>query len=101
VATACADEQVRLRFSRAASAPDRLLIHAEKLVGGGFVPMGDAELSCAPAAHAWVFDVRSLGVPVRWSYGLEGARLSATLAPLPSGPVIRRLKAERTPGPRG
>jgi hypothetical protein len=95
IATACADEQVRVRFSADPARPDRLAVHAEKLAGGRFVSMGDSELICAPGGHAWTFDVLSLRTPVRWSYGLEGQVLAGSLAALPSGPVIRRLTAQR------
>jgi hypothetical protein len=36
---------------------------------------------------------------VRWSYRLYGAALSSVLAPLPTGPLIRRVTAVRQAEP--
>jgi hypothetical protein len=92
---ACADERIRYVVRPDGGSPAARSLHAEKLAGGRFVPMGDARIVCDPDRRDWMWEVKTPSVHARWSFRLAGERLAGELRTLPGEVAIRHVSAER------
>lgn len=91
----CRDEQVIYHFARAAEDSNRIALHAEKLVAGATVPMGDLELRFDEVAGSWVAQFPTARGHVLWSYRVEQGQLIGRLVEMPSGRLVRNVNAVR------
>lgn len=91
---ACADEQVIYRIDSTAGSPMRVRVRADKVVNGVREDMGDLHMQYDSTAHAWFADL-TMRLQVRWSFQALGDTLTGSLTELPSGRLIRRVRARR------
>lgn len=93
---ACNDEVIRYDFAPAAGKPGTVVLQAQKLVGGRMQPMyGDYALAYDPAAREWAGEFSNARVHIRWSYTVDGDRLTGKVVMLPDGRVGRHVEARR------
>ena len=92
---ACHDETTRYDVVRAAGRGDTLVVHAFKLVGGAYEPMGDLDATWDSAGRRWVAPFANSRVHIEWSYWLAGAELRGQVVTLPERRKARDVVAHR------
>ena len=93
--TACRDEEVMYRFTPSSQDHDQVRLHAEKVVHGAVVPMGDLELSFNEVANSWVAEINSSRLHALWQYRVDGSHLDGRLVDIPSNRLRRQVRAVR------
>ena len=94
---ACHDETIRYDVVRAAGRGDTLVVHAFKLVGGAYEPMGDLDATWDSAGRRWLAPFANSRVRIEWSYRLVGADLHGQVVTLPERRKARDVVARRVP----
>lgn len=96
--TACNNEEVVYDVGLSATQPERVTLHASKLVSGAPEWMYDLDFAYDSTAGAWTGDFQGRRVSVRWTYRVKGDSLFGQVAERPSGRVARNVTATRVAG---
>jgi hypothetical protein len=91
---ACNDEVVFYDFVPGEK-PDRVLVHAYKIVNGQNEPMGDLDFGYDAGLKAWAADFSNTRVRIRFIFDVHGASLEGRLLDLKAGRVARHIRASR------
>ena len=96
--SACNDEEILYEFVPGSGNSAHTLLHASKLVGGGFVPMYDLAFTYSPDSSTWGGDFANARVNIQWTYRLRGDTLIGKVVLRPDMRVGRNVVAWRGRG---
>jgi len=93
--SACKDEIVQYEFAPTAADSTHTMLHAFRLVGGDYEPMGDLPFVYAADSQPWHGDFANGRVDIRWPYHVVGDTLRRQLFLRPAMRVARNVVAWR------
>jgi hypothetical protein len=92
---ACHDEEVIYDVVSSTAGPDRVTVHAFKLVAGVVEPMGDIDFAPDFIPNQWSGEFSNARVHVRLSYIVAGDSLRGRMVDVPDGRPRRTMAAVR------
>jgi len=93
-APACNDEIVVYRFTPAGG--DTARCAAYRITSGEEVPMGELDFTRNAKSGDWAAGLGTPRVHAIWSFHVADTLMTGTLTQVPSGAVVRRVRATRT-----